>query len=635
MVWVWKCNIGVLNSTWSSTSTLNDITFLDVDRPFSVFLGDYSTEIMTASYFNQDEATFKNSMYNNFESVFGYVANVIYGFPPQNSTSTAKSMSNEYLIQFPSLRAGYPNAWSSYFNEDVVNFVVYFPSQGILIYFPTSTNGTAYKVNNGSINKSSLVAGLFRDMFSLHYSSTNQYKAVSITIPTANVDSTSTSVTKDQCIGLAVRWSTLSKNSYFYGDASYTNYSTQCANFINLLLSNGGRPEIYDPSEPDDPYEPGGESGEGNLPPGTFDDSSDIIEDSSLPSISAADTGFTRIYNPTLSQVQALARYLWTDETVLDTIWNHIKQFFEDPMQAIIGFNLVPCAVPDGGTRSFALMYIDTGVQMTAAASQFVDVDCGTVQLDRYYGAALDQNPYTKVSCFLPYIGMVHLNTDEVMGTTLHVKYRIDIVSGSCVAKIFVDGSLLYQYSGHCAINIPFSSADFSNYVTAAISVGAAVAGLAVGAAAGVGAVAESEALVVSEGAGPLTSAETMALVGGQGGEQTSGSTQAMFNGLSAKNITNTVGQVMGSKMQVEHAGSFSGNSGYLGVRRPFLLIERPNQCLPSSYGHLNGYPSMITLNLGECSGFTKVQQVQLTGVTATNPEQDEILQFLKSGVYL
>lgn len=410
--------------------------------------------------------------------------------------------------------------------------------------------------------------------------------------------------------------------------------------------------EEYTPST--GPYQPGGPSGPGTLPPGTFDDTSDPIPDSPLPTLSAADTGFTRIYNPTLSQVQALARYLWTEPSIIDTIWNHIKQFFEDPMQAIIGFNLVPCAVPDGGTRNFSLMFIDTGVQMTAAASQFVDVDCGTLTLDRYYGSALDQNPYTKVSCFLPYIGTVHLNTDEVMGTTLQVKYRIDIVSGSCVAKIFVDGSVLYQYSGHCAINIPVSSADFSSYVSAAITVGTALAGMAVGAAAG-GAVGAEAGVVQSTGVS--VASESTALAPASSGAistigqhefaaqqlaymssnppPSGGSTQASFSGLDPKNIVNTVGQTMGGKMQVEHSGAFSGNSGYLGVRRPFVIIERPNMCLPSIYGQLNGYPSMITLNLGECTGFTKVQQVQLTGCTATNPEQSEILQFLKSGVIL
>lgn len=398
----------------------------------------------------------------------------------------------------------------------------------------------------------------------------------------------------------------------------------------------------FDPLAPDNPYEPGGPSGPGNLPPGTFDDDSDPIPDSTPPTISSANTGFTRIYNPTLSQVQALASYLWTTPDVIETIWNHIKQFFENPMEAMIGFNLVPVPVPDGGTTNFKLMYIDTGVQMTAAASQFVDRDCGTLKIERYYGSALDQSPYTKISCFLPYIGTVQLNTDEVMGTTLQVKYRVDICSGSCVAKIFVDGSCLYQYSGHCAIPIPFSAADFSSYVSAAVSVaklaiGAATAGAAGVAAGGIPTAAQQTNQVITQATTSAPGSNLPALIPtrSQITETPSdqSSTEASFSGISPTSISNTVGEIMTSKPHVEHSGSFSGNTGYLGIRRPYVIIERPNMCMPAQYQHFNGFPAMISMELGTCKGYTRIQQVQLTGMTATNPEQAEILELLKSGV--
>lgn len=422
-------------------------------------------------------------------------------------------------------------------------------------------------------------------------------------------------------------------------------------NNVNTSPLDGTDAEIYVPDIPPNPFEPVGPSAPTNpdQPPGTFDDTSDPIPDSPLPTLSAANTGFTRIYNPSLSQVQQLAQYLWTTPDVIQTIWNHIKQFFEDPMQAIIGFNLVPVPVPNGKTTTFKLMFIDTGVSMTAAANQFVDQDCGTVKLERYYGSALDQSPHTKVSCFLPYIGTVQLNTDEVMGTTLQVKYRVDIVSGSCVAKIFVDGNCLYQYSGHCAINVPISSADFSSYVSAAIGVASTAIGLAAGGAAGaIGAAIAPEAAQQTNQAVPTTQTTQQVRNPASGRMITAGrtttvetreapgdqnSTQASFGGITPANIANTVGEIMGSKPHIAHSGAFSGNSGYLGVRRPFLIIERPNLCMPANFQRFNGFPAMITVELSTCKGFTRVQQVQLTGMTATNPEQAEILELLKSGV--
>lgn len=430
----------------------------------------------------------------------------------------------------------------------------------------------------------------------------------------------------------------------------YPNFSTAAASTANQKSIDVGRefleisvPVPVNPYDPVGPSEPGGGGG-------TFDDTSDQIPDSTNPSLSSANTGFTRIYNPTLSQVQSLAQYLWTDTSVIDTIWNHIKQYFEDPMQAIIGFNLVPVPVPDGGTQEFKLMYIGTGVNMTVAASQFVDVDCGTYTVEKYYGSALDYSPYTKISCFLPFIGNVDLNPDEVMGATLQITYRVDICSGSCVAKILVDGNCLYQYSGHCAIPIPLASADFSSYVSAAVSVaklaiGAAVAGAA-GAAAGAameagqatGQIVETTQIVNTarnpqSGRQITTGTQTVTVSRPQ--PEPRNQTQASFAGLSPANVANTVGEVMSSKPIFQHSGSFSGNTGYLGVRRPYLIITRPNLCMPANFQKLNGYPCMMTLKLGDCTGYTRVQQVQLTGLWATNPEQAEILQLLKSGVIL
>ena len=388
-----------------------------------------------------------------------------------------------------------------------------------------------------------------------------------------------------------------------------------------------------------DPYSAGGESEEDLGGDGSFDDSSDQIEDSTLPTISAANTGFTRIYNPSLAQVQALASYLWTDQTILQTLWNHVKQFLENPMDAFIAFNLVPCAVPDGGTTEFKVMYIGTGVNMTAAASQFVDVDCGTLDIDEYYGSALDYAPNTKISVFLPFIGTVQLDTDDVMGKTIGIKYRIDIVSGGCVAKIIVDGSIHYQYSGHCAVNIPFTSADYTGYISAmlqAAKVGSTIASAGASAAA---ATAEEGVAIPEMAAAGATAAEMMEASRAYDrriiGSAVEGTAQATFNSLAPKNISNTVGVVMSSKPVVERSGSFSGNTGYLGIRRPFCIIERPRMCNPSDYGKYNGRPAMLTMSLGDCSGFTKVQQVQLTGIPATNPELDEIGAFLKGGVIL
>ncbi len=396
-----------------------------------------------------------------------------------------------------------------------------------------------------------------------------------------------------------------------------------------------------------DPYAQGGHSGPGGGG-GTFDLESDVIGLPSLPTMSFAATGFTRIYNPTLSELNSLANYLWTDTTFLDTVINHLKQLLENPMDAIISLALLPCPIPNGSPEAVKVMYINTGVTMAPATSQFVDVDCGTYTLQEFYGSALDYNPYTKVHCYLPYIGQVTLDTDEVMGRTIHVRYRIDIVTGMCAALISVnqsgslDETVMYQFSGHCSINMPINSADFSGYIGAAMTAGKMVAGVVAGASGNLPLAAELIGAPAPHSSTSETTEKTTERNPKTGRQVTAGTRTrttirntpgASFGEMSRKAGANTVGAVMGSKLTVEHAGGFTGNSGYLAVRRPYLIIERPRMCNPEEYGRYNGRPSMIYMNLGDCEGYTEVQSIQFDGISATNPELAELSELLKSGV--
>lgn len=624
----WYVDIGYSNDF---PVTLDNCVFLDNNVRF--IIGTHYVEgILTTSEID-NVCDNPGEVASLLESVLGKDFYTWY-----NLKRTGYSLSTQETA-VPSIFLMYPNT-NKFFQENIVNTmcnIYYFKSLNMLVAY-RGNSYHFYSVSGNVLTEKNIVNTSDSDATVINISKRNPLLTVFPNYKDGDNLSDSSKYLEINCVY---------PSSPPYG-VKYKTFSAKSASIVTSLFTSNTQPD-FTIIQPDNPYEPGGPSGPGGGD-GSFDNNSDQIVDSSLPTISSANTGFTRIYNPSLSQVQALARYLWTDDSVIQTIWNHIKQYFEDPMQAIIGFNLVPVPVPNGGTQSFSLMYIDTGVEMTVAASQFVDVDCGTFELKEYYGSALDYSPNTKVSCFLPFIGTVSLNTDEVMGRTLQVKYRVDICSGSCVAKIGVDGNFIYQYSGHCAINIPISSADFSSYVSSAISVAQLAAGAIAAGAGGVMAPTAVDATqqtnqvvtttqITNTARNPATGRQittgTMTRVETRESPNDQSSTQASFSGITPQNISNTVGQIMSSKPNINHSGSFSGNSGYLGVRRPFLIIERPNMCMPSNFQALNGFPSMITLELSSCKGFTRVQQVQLTGFCATNPEQAEILQLLKSGVIL
>lgn len=639
----WYGNVGYIKpeiTDYKQIKTLDDFIFTDIKRPYVIF---------EANFIEGDQILNQNLTRAQASALalqfFGDQIYSTYMLPLRGYNEEKMDYYNEFL---PSYNKGYPNLWG-YAKESgssaYVRSVIYFPTlkKGVFIFSKTSLNTNRYFTVNDN-NVSFGTTQQHNSLLTFDLTTSSQPFGFDLDLPFVS------GYKKGDDISERVWYARFVLNNRTEDDASQFNIygSNPWPDMFEFLFANAPEPDI-DVNVPSNPYEPGGSSGEGGGN-GTFDGESENISLPTLPSLSSSNTGFTRIYNPSLAQVQDLARYLWTDDTVIETIWNKIKQFFENPMNAIIGFNLVPVPVPSGGTENFKLMYIDTGVSMTVAANQFVDVDCGDLKIEKYYGSALDYSPNTKISCFLPFIGNVSLNVDEVMDKNLNIIYRVDICSGSCVAHILVDGNDMYQYSGHCAISIPLSGADFSSYVNAAISVGK-LAGAALISGAGVAAsviIGDAEPqtnkittttqitdTTMDRFTGEQVISGTKSIMKTVEKPNEQSSTQASFLGISPRNISNTVGQVISSKPHIEHSGSFSGNSGYLGVRRPFVIIERPNMCMPENYQHLNGFPSMITALLGSCKGYTVVQQVQLTELYATNPEQAEILELLKSGVIL
>ena len=353
---------------------------------------------------------------------------------------------------------------------------------------------------------------------------------------------------------------------------------------IPLDIVNAIKTDV-DPGEPisnKDPYSDGGtsETGGGG---GSFDNTSTPIDIPNLPSISAASTGFISLFNPTLNQLNELASYMWSDLFQIDG-W---KKLFADPMDAILGLSIVPVAVPSGGTREVKVGNIGTGKSLTIASSQFVEVDCGSIDVNECWGAYLDYEPYTQAQIFLPYIGTRPISVDEIMGKTVRVVYHVDILTGASCCFVKCGDSVLYTYNGQCSIPIPITSANYTSVVNGVISIAASVG-----------------SLVATGGSSAPTAISSIA--------------------------TSAVNQM---KPQVEKSGSISGSAGVLNMQTPYLILIRPRQALPAKQNEFIGYPSLITVQLTELKGYTEVQSIHLDNIPATQEELAEIESLLKGGV--
>lgn len=331
-----------------------------------------------------------------------------------------------------------------------------------------------------------------------------------------------------------------------------------------------------------DPYEPGGGSGIGGGG-GDFDNTSTPIDFPSLPTISVVSTGFVTLYSPTLTQLNNLASYMWSDLFDIDG-W---KKLFADPMDAILGLSIVPVNVPTSGVSEVKVGNISTGVALNKASSQYVEVDCGTINVNEYWGAYLDYSPYTKCEIFLPYVGTRPLSIDDVMGKTIHVKYHVDILSGGLSCFVKCGDSVLYSFIGQCSASIPINSANYTNMLNGVLGIAGSIGSM------------------VATGGASSPAAIT--------------------------DIVNTATNQL--KPEVQKSGAMSGAGGMLGMQIPYLILTRPRQALPSNQNKFSGYPSLITVKLSELSGYTEIEKIHLENIPATEVELTELEKLLMEGV--
>lgn len=289
------------------------------------------------------------------------------------------------------------------------------------------------------------------------------------------------------------------------------------------------------------------------------------------------------VYNPSQSQLNSFGAWLWSSSFV-----EQLKKLFNDPMQAIIGVHKVFATPNTSGSASITCGYLDSGVSAAVVSSQYTSVDCGTVSLIEYFGNVFDYDPYTKVSIYLPFIGVVPLKTSEVMRSSINVTYGVDVITGACLAKIKISrdnaGGILYSYGGSCACHYPISSGSYAGIISGIVT---SAMGIAAGIATG----------------SPLTGA------------------------------AGVISGIRQMKTDVSHSGGFTGCAGAMGPKKPYLIITRPQTRVAENFNNFSGLPSNAYIKIGDCPGFIKVSECRIISQTAYDAEITEIETLLKTGI--
>ena len=387
-------------------------------------------------------------------------------------------------------------------------------------------------------------------------------------------------------------------NDYIWGDCG----SIPSAQFFTL--ADETEKDIYTPPEPgpepptpsSDPYSGGGYSAGGGGG-GNYDTSSDPIPIPSPPADIASGTGLFTAYNPSASELASLSQAMWNkDPSTFSDWWRFF--FGGDAFSAIIGLSMIPVEPITGSPpKEIYLGNWGTGVSALKITNQYKQVNFGSVTLSEFWGNAIDYSPYTRVQLALPYIGIVDVDTDDVIASVNTLTYNIDVYTGACTAMLHcVKGNLssvIYEWTGNVSAVLPITGSSFSALTSGLIATAISSAGVAT-------AMSGGTALPAMAGLGLAGSA------------------------------ISTFGS---NKGKIQRSGNFSGNSGALGIQTPYFIISRPVQSVPSTQQATKGYPANISAHLGDLIGYTEITEINLEGINATEDELIEIKELLKKGV--
>lgn len=356
----------------------------------------------------------------------------------------------------------------------------------------------------------------------------------------------------------------------------------------NLYIEEQEPPEPdeppFDPTEDPNPYTP------------NIDDTSDLIGIPSNPLIGITNAGFINVYKPAMGALQGLGDILFPNVASATDVMDAILKLCEtlanqNLINYVIDCHVIPVTPQIGNNANIKVGFRDTGISVPVVTSDYIDVSCGSLNIQEYFGGFQDyQATHSKI--YLPFVGFVDTKPEYWQSGTISVDYKFNVIDGSFMcyirsasSKSQLAGSVIAQYAGNACMHFPITGVNYASMVSGLI-------GAAVGAAPKVGNVSPTLGAAYS-------AANTIA----QGGD-------------------------------IQQSNGYNSTAALLGVRTPYLLIERAVPAYPAKYAHDKGFPTNITTMLSNVTGYTEIEDIDLSGIPFTADELTELKQLLADGVY-
>ena len=207
------------------------------------------------------------------------------------------------------------------------------------------------------------------------------------------------------------------------------------------------------------------------------------------------------------------------------------------------------------------------------------------------FGSFLDYPPYTSVSIYIPFIGIVPIDGNMVVGRTIRLYGAVDVIAGTIHYNVFVltpkkEQSLIGSYEGKCGVDIPLA---LDNSMQNSTNILKNVADVTTG--------------LCTKGPSSLLN---------------------VGNGIFTEPVSNL--------------GAQTTNTTYYNPNKCALIMQSAIGTVPTNFGSTCGYMWCKSATLSDLTGLTICKNPRIGNFndnTPTDSERAEIYSLLESGVII
>ena len=207
------------------------------------------------------------------------------------------------------------------------------------------------------------------------------------------------------------------------------------------------------------------------------------------------------------------------------------------------------------------------------------------------FGSFLDYPPYTSVSIYIPFIGIVPIDGNMVVGRTIRLYGAVDVIAGTIHYNVFVltpkkEQSLIGSYEGKCGVDIPLA---LDNSMQNSTNILKNVADVTTG--------------LCTKGPSSLLN---------------------VGNGIFTEPVSNL--------------GAQTTNTTYYNPNKCALIMQSAIGTVPTNFGSTCGYMWCKSATLSDLTGLTICKNPRIGNFndnTPTETERAEIYSLLESGVII